>query len=42
MTEEEESLVKGHSTATVSLGSKILHTDHCITLIHNAMDRAEK
>jgi len=38
LTEEEESLLD-QEVGRISLGPEVLHTDHCIVLIHNALDR---
>ncbi|HXY87880.1 MAG TPA: tRNA (pseudouridine(54)-N(1))-methyltransferase TrmY [Candidatus Acidoferrales bacterium] len=37
LTKEEEALI--HKTKRVSLGPIALHTDHCIILVHNELDR---
>lgn len=37
LTKEEEHLI--HKTKRASLGPETLHTDHCIILIHNELDR---
>jgi tRNA (pseudouridine54-N1)-methyltransferase len=38
---EEEELLKPHNPATISLGPHSLHTDHCITIINNELDRMD-
>jgi len=40
LTENEESLLSADALK-ISLGPRILHTDHCIILIHNALDKQE-
>ncbi len=42
MTEEEEKIIEGHEHEIISVGPLSLHADHCIILLHNEMDRAEK
>ncbi len=37
--EEEEKLISGYEPYVISLGPLSLHTDHCITLINNELDR---
>lgn len=39
LTEDEEKLVLGLSTGTISVGPLSLHADHCIILILNELDR---
>lgn len=41
VTEEEENLILGAGARLVSTGPLSLHADHCITLIHNELDRRE-
>jgi len=41
LTEEEESQLDTE-LGRISLGPEVLHTDHCIVLIHNALDRSVK
>ncbi len=36
---EEEHTIDKHSPLKLSLGPKVLHTDHCVILIHNYLDR---
>lgn len=36
--EEEERVLEGGGARKISLGPCILHTDHCVLLIHNALD----
>ena len=38
-TAEEVDILKGYDAERISLGPIILHTDHCITVIHNYFDR---
>ncbi len=40
--EEEERLLKHIEAPSISLGPISLHTDHCISLIHNYLDRKEE
>jgi tRNA (pseudouridine54-N1)-methyltransferase len=45
LTEEEEQRLQEISenpVGKISLGPEILHTDHCVILIHNALDRQEE
>ncbi len=42
LSEEEERLIKEREHEIVSVGPISLHADHCIILLHNEMDRAEK
>lgn len=42
LTAEEEKIIEGCEHETVSMGPLSLHADHCIVLLHNEMDRAEK
>lgn len=37
--EDEEKLISGYEPYVISLGPLSLHTDHCITLINNELDR---
>ena len=39
-TQEEELLIKKHSTQEISLGPMVYHSDHCITIIHHLLDRS--
>lgn len=39
LTPEEESLVASKNAVKVSIGPRSLHTDHCITVINNELDR---
>lgn len=41
LTEGEEEVVRGFGPRRVSLGPRSLHTDHCIVLVHNALDRSD-
>jgi tRNA (pseudouridine54-N1)-methyltransferase len=38
-TPEEEALIRNFTTIELSLGPTIIHTDHCITLLHNYLDK---
>ncbi|WP_455392808.1 tRNA (pseudouridine(54)-N(1))-methyltransferase TrmY [[Eubacterium] cellulosolvens] len=38
-TDDEDQLIRGYSKAEVSIGPAVLHTEHCIVLIHNYLDR---
>jgi tRNA (pseudouridine54-N1)-methyltransferase len=38
-TEDELEQITERSTITISLGPMILHTDQCLTIIHNYLDR---
>lgn len=40
-TPDEEKLISNYTTHKISLGPKIIHTDHCISIIHNYLDRAK-
>jgi tRNA (pseudouridine54-N1)-methyltransferase len=42
MTEDEEKTIEGFEHEIVRVGPLSLHADHCIVLLHNGMDRAEK
>ncbi len=42
LTDEEEKIIRGYEHEIVSVGPLSLHADHCIVLLHNEMDRAEK
>ena len=42
ITEDEDNIIKGFEHEIVSTGPLSLHADHCIVLLHNEMDRAEK
>ncbi len=42
MTEEEEKIIEGSEHEIISVGPLSLHADHCIVLLNNEMDRAEK
>ena len=39
--DDEIELLSDNVEAIVSISPKVLHTDHCITIIHNIMDRME-
>jgi len=39
LTEEEEKALMGHDPAVISLGPRSLHSNQCITLVHNEIDR---
>ena len=41
VTEEEEKQLFEAGAKIISVGPISLHSDHCITLIHNELDRAE-
>ncbi len=38
-TDDEEKLIKDYAESEISLGPIIIHTDHCISIIHNYLDR---
>ena len=38
-TADEEKLIREHSKLEFSIGPEILHTDHCIILVHNFLDK---
>ena len=42
LTGDEEKIIMEHENEIVSVGPLSLHADHCIVLLHNEMDRAEK
>ncbi len=42
LTDEEEKIIEMHDHEIVRVGPLSLHADHCIILLHNEMDRAEK
>ena len=42
MSPEEEILIEKAGRGVVSLGPNSLHTDHCIVLINNELDRLER
>lgn len=42
LTEDEERIIEGYEHEIVSVGPLSLHAEHCIVLLHNEMDRAEK
>ncbi|MBN2110147.1 MAG: tRNA (pseudouridine(54)-N(1))-methyltransferase TrmY [Methanosarcinaceae archaeon] len=42
VTEEEEGIVNKGSSGTLSIGPLSLHSDHCITIILNELDRFEQ
>jgi len=42
LNEEEESILEKYNAHKVSLGPLDLHTDHCIILVHNEIDRRNK
>ena len=39
-TQEEEQLIRKHSTQEISLGPTAYHSDHCITIIHHLLDQS--
>ena len=39
LTEEEEGVLNAHPFLKVSVGPKSYHASHCITIVHNEMDR---
>ncbi|MDF0589711.1 tRNA (pseudouridine(54)-N(1))-methyltransferase TrmY [Candidatus Methanocrinis natronophilus] len=41
LSEEDEAFLEGLDAKIVSVGPKSLHTDHCIVLINNELDRIE-
>lgn len=41
VTDDEEKLIGGYEHDVMSVGPLSLHADHCITLLHNEMDRQE-
>ena len=41
LTPEEEEIVMARNPVVLSLGPKVLHTNQCITVIHNIIDRLE-
>jgi len=41
LTPEEEELLEEYEPIKVSLGPTSLHADHCLTLVHNELDRRE-
>jgi len=41
LTAEEEKLVGEHSKLKICLSPKVLHSDHCIIIIHNFLDKFE-
>lgn len=41
-TPEEEQMIKKLATQQVSIGPKILHTEHCVTILHNFLDRLDE
>jgi len=40
VTEEKESIIENFATKTLNIGPISLHSDHCITIILNEIDRA--
>ncbi len=42
LTGDEEKIIMEHENEIVSVGPLSLHADHCIIILHNEMDRAEK
>ncbi len=42
LTGDEERIIKQYRHEIASVGPLSLHADHCIVLLHNEMDRAEK
>jgi tRNA (pseudouridine54-N1)-methyltransferase len=41
-TDTEEKLIRKYSNAEFSLGPEILHSEHCITIVHNILDLQNK
>ena len=39
LTEEEEAVIQKFEPEIISLGPISYHSDHCIILVHNALDR---
>ena len=39
LTEDEEKILEKYNAKTVSLGPVKMHASHCITIVHNEMDR---
>ncbi len=39
LTADEEEMVKKYSSSEITIGPKMLHSEHCIILIHNILDR---
>ncbi len=42
LTDDEEKIIEEYEHEIVSVGPISLHADHCIVILHNEMDRAEK
>lgn len=42
LSDDEEKIIEGYGHEIMSVGPLSLHADHCIILLHNEMDRAEK
>jgi tRNA (pseudouridine54-N1)-methyltransferase len=42
LTNDEEKIILEHEHEIVSVSPLSLHAEHCIVLLHNEMDRAEK
>jgi tRNA (pseudouridine54-N1)-methyltransferase len=42
LTADEEKLIREHSKLEFSIGPEILHTDHCIILVHNFLDKKRR
>lgn len=42
LTDDEEKMILAHEPDIISVGPLSLHADHCIVLLHNELDRAEK
>jgi tRNA (pseudouridine54-N1)-methyltransferase len=40
VTEDEESIIEKYASKTLNIGPLSLHSDHCITIILNEIDRA--
>ena len=40
LTEEQMEMVRSKDPLEVRLGPLALHTDHCIAIVHNVLDRA--
>lgn len=42
LTEEEENILSSYSSNTISLGPLSYHTDHCVVVVNNILDRLER
>ena len=42
LTEDEEKMIRKYSKAEFSVGPEILHSEHCITIVHNILDLQNK